>query len=86
MFLQCSLLGCMQFLCMQAELQAAEEELRKAKEQLKLLHTSFAAASLELEAKERLEYDLKAMTLSLENKQEELDASKVGIYLVSFWQ
>ena len=67
-------------------MQAAEEELIKAKEQLKLLHTSLAAASLELEAKERLEYDLKAMILSLENKQEELDASKVGIYLVSFWQ
>ena len=60
-------------------MQAAEEELIKAKEQLKLLHTSLAAASLELEAKERLESDLKAMTLSLENKQEELDASKVGI-------
>ena len=65
----------LQFLC----IQAAEEELIKAKEQLKLLHTSLAAASLELEAKERLEYDLKAMTLSLEIKQEELDTSKVGV-------
>lgn len=75
------------FLCMQAELQAAVDELDKTREQVNLLQTSLLTASLELEAKEwetrRVEDNLKAMARCLEGKQEELDRSKVGIWSVS---
>lgn len=68
---------------MQAELQATAQDLDQTREQLKLLQVSLGTASLELEAKERekegVKDDLKAMTDRLKTKQEDLDASMVGV-------
>ena len=85
----CSTFTSIFFVYMQAEHQTTVQDLGKAREQLTLLHTSVLRASSESEASERekkkLEHNLKAMTQSLEEKQEELAASKVSRHLICFY-
>lgn len=72
---------------MQAELGATAEDRNKTREELELVKASVHAASLELELREREKRsmldNLKAMTVCLKTKQEELDATKVGNWYTS---